>query len=93
MKVSDPTEHQSNAPLRSQTGDAQPLNNDYKEKELNRNSKSVESVDGGSNLHEVLKPKGIEIYSTSQGNSDNVVATPHKQIKSATSGFKAGDKM
>ena len=36
----------------------------WEEKEMRHNSKSVESVDGGRDLHEVLKPKGIEIYSS-----------------------------
>ena len=71
------------------------MTHDYKEKELNRNSKSVESADGGdatSNLHEVLKPKGIEIYSTSQATSDNVAGSPLLQMKAAASEEKAGGK-
>ena len=85
-------EHASNFQMRSRTGDAKPPNDGKELPELNRNSKSVESVDGGSNLHEVLKPKGIEIYSTSQANSDNVT-TPHSRVKPATSGLKNDDKM
>ena len=41
----------------------------------------------------MLKPKGIEIYSTSQGNSDLAATTPLAPIKSATGGFKTGEKM
>ena len=33
---------------------------------MRHNSKSVESVDGGRDLHEVLKPKGIQIFSSNQ---------------------------
>ena len=40
-------------------GEGQILEQDQKEKELHQNSKSVESVDGGRDLHEVMKPKGI----------------------------------
>ena len=53
-----------NQPDLSIVGEGRIFEQDQKEKEMRHNSKSVESVDGGRDLHEVLKPKGIEIYSS-----------------------------
>ena len=77
------------APMRSKTSDIQKftVEGNKEIKELNHNSKSVESIaneDGGSNLHEVLKPKGIEIYSTSQANPDGA-SGPQTKVNSAAS--------
>ena len=47
-------------------GQQQILEQNQREKEMRHNSKSIESVDGGRDLHEVLKPKGIQIYSSNQ---------------------------
>lgn len=40
-------------------------------------SKSVDSAGGVSNLHDMLKPKGIEVYSQSIGTSE--VGTPKEK--------------
>ena len=67
-----PQRTQKNSKMKINTGDTLPAHENYLIKQHTHLSKSMyDSADVGSHLHEVLKPKGIEIHSLSLNETDN----------------------